>query len=256
MVYRPEIVTTFAPTEDQQRAARLLVHSVAERMPRHGLTVWLPEDRRDEYDSALRTEMGDRSDLIWGETPDPEWRKAEKHQALIDATERTERDWVALLDVDTVLLGDIGIGESVRASACLKPVDIGETYWGRESSFDDWLKLYSHFPVKFPGVQTRSTVDLKPIPPFYNGGVVFCRSNTKFPEKWRDWTAEARKLFSRDMLPWGEQEVLGVLSQKYTVEEIGEQLNYPLPHRTAVADGTIILHHHFDFDRLDRMGVL
>ena len=189
---------------------------------------------------ALKTELETDCIIQSGPKPLDSYPISIKQAALSRAASILDTDYLLCLDTDILVLDGFDVPEC-NSDLYLKPVDIGGQYYGSEQSYTEWRSLAETFGMSFPGATTKSTVDKKPIPPYWNAGMVLTRNND-FPDKWLSLT---KALFEKHNTGYfTDQVALGLLSTEYEVCEVGEQYNYPLTHRVFVPDSISILHYN------------
>lgn len=175
-----------------------------------------------------------------GPNPIDRYPIAIKLAALDRAASVLDTEYLLCLDTDVLVLDDVSVPEQDE-DLYLKPVDIGGQYYASQASHEEWEALANTFGMMFPGITTRSTVDRKPIPPYWNAGMVLTRNN-EFPSRWLSLTKELYK--NHDTGYFTDQVALGLLSTEYDVGEVGEDYNYPLTNRLFVPNSVKILHYN------------
>jgi hypothetical protein len=153
------------------------------------------------------------------------------------AQEKTNHDEYVFLDTDTLVTERIDLDLQERETA-VKPVDIGDQFWGRRESLEHW-KLVCDNP-RFGDY--FSTADEKPVPSYFNSGVVVTR-DPKLGSKWlgkveemsnRNWESERFK----------DQVSLGAVLSEQKVNTLSEVYNFPLNSRWTAPSNTKIIHYH------------
>lgn len=192
----------------------------------------IPSERRDEIRSLAR---------VTNEAPPlPEYPLSAFHATgLACARAASEREWFVLLDTDAVVLDDLRDAVSPSATLALKPSDLHFEYGGLTE--DTLRRCYNIAEVPFPETTVRTTVDDKPVPPYWNGGVVFA-SDATVVDRWIETTSTLHEHFPEEFFL--EQLSLSVVSTQFETDVLTEACNFPLPHRLWVPSGTRVLHYH------------
>ena len=205
--------------------------------------VFIVEEEKEDIDQDVLDEVRSKATLLEGEMPNPDYPLSAAHGALKKASERTEEDYVLLLDTDTIILDDITIHEEEEADLFLTPVPISYKYWNsREKSNEEFRKLFDEYGFEYPeDIDLKSNYDREKVNPYYNGGFILTKTNG-FPERWLNLSKEVfgnlpRKNYFSEMI------ALALLASDYEVEPLGPEYNFFLPFRPYPQEGTKMAHY-------------
>lgn len=214
-----------------------LARSIAATNPDSKIFAYIPDGEKPAHESELAM-IGE---ILRGQPRIPAYGISRKIDALIAAEEAAETDYLLLLDTDTLVFDRITIHETGK-DLYLKPVDVGLQYWGRESqSQDRWYEIATEVGLPRPEWQYTSTFDQNEIPPYWNAGFVLT-ANNGFGSRWMDLVEQ---IYPDIPYEWhADQVALGLLSQKYDVQELDNRYNYPLHLRLRPRKDTKVVHYH------------
>jgi hypothetical protein len=172
-----------------------------------------------------------------------------------------EDEWFVLLDTDILILDDLAGVPVTGTSLIMKPGDFRPERVGLSES--TIRRSFEIVGVPFPGTTHRSTIDNKPIPPYWNAGVVLIK-DSDIIDKWIEYTErlyqEFPDLFFLDQLS------LSAVSAKFEAMELSEQYNFVVSQHLWTPSETAVLHYHSPielrwvmnpliYSRLRRIGV-
>lgn len=240
-------VFAFGPGELALQS-RSLVRSIQNFADPDAVLAFTTTDELETVPAPIVAELETVCTIETGPNPLDGYPIAIKQAALNRAASALDTDYLLCLDTDVLVLDDVSIPEC-NNELYLKPVDIGGQYYGSQASHSEWESLADTFGMTFPGVTIKSTVDRKPIPPYWNAGMVLTRNN-EFPSRWLSLTKELYE--NHDTGYFTDQVALGLLSTEYGVSEVGEDYNYPLTNRLFVPNSVKILHYN-TFYKLARL---
>jgi hypothetical protein len=233
------IVFAFGPG-DLALQARSLARSIRNFTDPDAVLAFTTTDELEDVPESIVAELESTCTIETGPSPLGGYPIAIKQAALDRAASVLDTNYLLCLDTDVLVLDNIPVPKC-NNELYLKPIDIGGQYYGSQASHSEWESLADTFGMTFPGVTTRSTVDRKPIPPYWNAGMVLTRNN-EFPAKWLSLTKELYE--NHDTGYFTDQVALGLLSTQYEVGEVGEEYNYPLTNRLFVPHSVKILHYN------------
>ena len=164
--------------------------------------------------------MEKNTKLIEGQRPIPNYPISAKLGAFCAGAKHSDRPYLLHLDSDTLLLNDFKPINQNDADVFLKPVDLGFIFWGSEESYERWKYLYSEIGKEFPGITLKSSIDKKPIPPFYNAGVVLAKNNG-FASDWLEMTKFVHNEYPDQR--FSDQVALGLLSDQLKINRFTEK---------------------------------
>lgn len=217
------------------RQATYLIRSIREFHPTAPILVTVPNS--EKLPSSV-TDLNVK--VVKQPYPDPEYPISIKTEALHQAEQHLNTDWVCLLDTDTLLASPVTAHLGTDAQICVKPVDLATQYWAQAGT-DTWHSVYDDFGITPPTMRVKSTVDKEEIWPYWNAGVVLTSADD-LGERWRNATIELRSKIEASK--HADQVALGVISSDYAVDPLGENHNYPLNIRTIVRPPTTVIHYH------------
>jgi len=230
------------------RQAQYLARSIADNTSISEVFAYTTPSEYERIDDRVLERISDCCDVGVTDEGISEYSISHKQAALKSASERSTADYLLCLDSDTVVLDSVGVPDPT-ADLMVKPVDIGGQYYASSDSFNEWESLASGLGFEFPGSVSRSTVDQKCIPPYWNSGVVLTRNND-LPSRWLSLTKTLWKEF--DTGYFTDQVALGLLSTDYHSQTLDETYNYPLTHRLYVPSDVKVLHYN-DIKHLGRV---
>lgn len=232
------------------RKARVLVRSIARNTTDPEIHCFVPADAMDDIPSEIRDDVAAHAtlDTVEGDEEQP---FAVKHNALLAAMEVSDRDYLMVLDTDKLVLDDITVPDT-DADLLIKPEDSAMQPMARPESAPVWERVYGNVPERFPGWTERSTVDDRPIPPYYQAGAVIARNDPEIARTYRDL---ASMCFEETGGLWGyEQVALGILVQRYDTHLLTERYNFPMPFYWRLDEAARVVHYHdlYHLAKIDR----
>lgn len=237
------------------KQAEYLFKSVRNYHPEGRIFAYVTEKEVSEISNERLSRIEDLATLIVGDMPIPTYPISAKVAAMKTAAERTDFQYLVSLDSDILLLDELSeyLSEAGSADVHMKPVDVSTTYWAQNGSSADWEFVASELGFDTPSRTIRSTVDNNQIYPYYNAGVIIAE-NKEFAYDWYQTTLNVYDVIKEtDNSYYSDQIALGLLSQNYSVNELSEAENYPLPHYSGTPEDVTVLHHH-GFDQLGRVS--
>ena len=234
-----------------EKKATYLLESIKENtdIQKENLYVYLVEDEESEISDETITHFEENTTLIRGPTHIEGYHVSALHNALVEASEISDKKYLALLDVDIILRDDLELDELEEHELHIKPEGLGDTsFWTREESRDEWKRLFNEFGFQFPEREMRSTVDRKLMPvPYYNSGVIVTKNN-EFPKRWKKLS---KKVWEETSNYYSEMVALAMLATEYDVNNLDEAYNYPSCLYLHVPKSVKVIHYH-DLDSLYR----
>lgn len=236
----------FAITTDTghiEEQSRLLCRSINKYHPEAEIINFIPDSSVRELSKQSKTYFEENSTVITGDIPIPEFKISAKLKSFCKAANISNRDYIIMLDSDTVLLSQLALPD-FEADLYIKPVGVGTVYWGGPEAKCDWNKLYDRFDVPFPNKRVLSTVDEKVMLPYWNSAVVIS-SDKSVPGELMEMTKILfREEFTeRDENHFLDQLALAVLSETRDVTQLWELQNYPLYARLTCHPRVQIIHY-------------
>jgi hypothetical protein len=238
----------FAITADSgelEIQADILVRSIRENYPTAPILVFIPESSATAMSENVLKQFRSMATVVLGTIPIPEYPISALIQAFVEAEKRFESKYLVALDTDTIILDHICISDN--ADVWLRPVDVGAQYWGSKKSKDDWIDLFRRFNYHSPDqfMQLTASVDHRPIPPYWNSGVVVT-TDKSLASRWLRYTGI---LYNEDELPvltddfFIDQISLALAVQENEVAQLTERENFPLGGRILVPQDVAVLHY-------------
>jgi hypothetical protein len=205
--------------------------------------VYIVEDEKEDIDDEILDEVKEKTTLIEGSMPNPDYPLSAAHGALKKTSEVTDKEYILLLDTDTVILDDIRIQEEKEGDLFLTPVPVSHKFWNsKEKSGKEFRKLFDKYGFEYPEEKTvYSNYDRKEVNPYYNGGFILTRNND-FPERWLDLSDEVFGNLSRDNY-FSEMIALALLASDYDVISLGPEYNFFQTLRPYPQEGTKMAHY-------------
>lgn len=238
----------FAITADAgelEHQAELLVRSISRNCPNADIVVFVPEQSRDDImDNALKL-FESAGTVVYGQIPIPDYPISAMIRAFIEAERLMNAKYLVALDTDTLLLQPVCI--DAEATVWLRTADVGAQYWGSADARNDWKQLHERFGLEPPrhDEYVTASVDGRPIPPYWNGGVVIT-TDRSLPARWLNHT---KTLYYEDELPVSQDEffvdqlALALAVRENVVTPLSEKENFPLGGRVWVPTDVSILHY-------------
>jgi len=229
----------------------LLIESIREYAPDLPTYICLPDAEWGNVPREVREHWDTAGTLLKSKIPLSEYPVSAK----IGALRKVERDrdingrTRVLLDTDTVLLDrlpDQIIAPDTEVAA--KPEDTDREFWSSTESESEWRDLYSSFNLQWPGYTHRSSTEGRPIPPYYNSGVVVTK--TELADRWLELTQSVLEEFPGEF--FSDQLGLALLMRSHVTESLPETMNYPGHIEWRPPRNTTILHYHTN-DALERV---
>ncbi|WP_181687168.1 hypothetical protein [Halorhabdus salina] len=214
-----------------------LARSIARTNPDAEIYAFVPEAESPAHEDDLR----DLGTVIQGKQTIPDYGISTKIDALAAAEEIADENYLLLLDTDTLVLDEVTAHES-GADLYLKPVDVGQQFWGRKSQSEaTWRALAGDLALPAPKWSHESTFDHRSIPPYWNAGFVLTRTG----DFGRRWMEAVDTIYPDIPYEWHTDQVtLGLLSQECDVETLDNRYNYPLHLRLRAPADLVVLHYH------------
>lgn len=223
------------------RQSRYLLRSIRRHHPDATVYLYVPAEELDEMDADIYAELDDGGTIIEGSIPIPEYPISTKIAALAAADDAADADYLAMLDTDVLVLDRIDTHERTDADLHLKPVDVGNQFWGRQRSRGHWERLYDRYDRPLPDWRVESTFDHRTMLPYWNAGFVLTRVDG-FGSEWLDLTEDLHGEVPYDR--HADQVALGLLSARYRTATLGNRYNYPLHLRLRCPSDVVVLHYH------------
>ena len=223
------------------RQSRYLVRSIRRHHPAAPIYAYVPDDELPEMDEAIHSELDEEATILEGSIPIPEYPISTKIAALAAAEVAADAEYLLMLDTDVLVLDEIDLLGDANADLFLKPVDVGNQYWGRERSQDDWERLYERYELDLPEWRVRSTFDDRKMLPYWNAGFVLSGVEG-FGEEWLSITEDLHGEIRYER--HADQVALGLLSSKYPTETVDNRYNYPVHLRMRCPSDVRVLHYH------------
>jgi hypothetical protein len=221
--------------------AECLVRSINLFAPESEIFGYLTEEEMDALSRHQQSFFERHTILTVGQNPIPEYPIAIKIEALRAALEQTSTEYVALVDTDTLVLNPIDVHRETSADFLAKPADISTQYWTSKDAEKEWIQLYQRAGKEYLGAEFETTVDRKPIPRYWNAGMVIT-NQSDLADEWLNLTSE---LYSEINDPFYTDQVsLALVAAEYNTELLSEQYNFPLPHRIWCPSNIRLLHYH------------
>lgn len=197
---------------DFAEQAVLLARSIDQADPQARQVAFLAEDRVDEVDRELLSELCDRAQLVRGPRPHgfSGYPIAEKLEAHRIGAGLGNGGVVVHVDTDTLVLErpDICRYEG-GADIAIKPVDYGRGQpWATNGGRQQLGELYEHCGCELDRTTWLSTVDGVRIPALANAGVVVSWERS-VPEQWLELT---REVWQASGSRYADQISLGMLT--------------------------------------------
>lgn len=238
----------FAITADSgelEIQADILVRSIRENNPAAPILVFIPKSSVNEMNKSILKRFETMGTVVFGTIPIPDYPISALIQAFVEAEQRFENRYLVALDTDTILLNNIRISDD--ADVWLRPVDVGAQYWSSKKARDDWIDLFRRFNYDFPDpfIQLTASVDRRPIPPYWNSGVVVT-TDKSLPSRWLEYT---EILYNEDELPVStddffiDQISLALAVRENEIAQLTERENFPLGGRIRVPQDVAVLHY-------------
>lgn len=246
----PEGSVTFAITVDSgelERQGKLLVNSIRRTYPEAHIVGFIPEDSAPDVTEESSEYFEAETTLVTGEIPIPEYPISALLKAFVEAEKRSDNQFLIAMDTDTVVVNRLQIPNDSGTDLYLRPAEVGAQYWCSAASKSDWKQLYDHFGLTepLPDEYRLASVDKRPIPPYWNSGVVVTTDHS-LPAEWLEITKEL--LYNTD-LPVSSDEFfidqisLALASRTRSVTDLTETQNYPLGGRIRCPQDVEIIHY-------------
>lgn len=218
------------------------VRSIKRADPQAPVYTFLPDQEVDLIPDDIIHELKDTTNVLTGSIPVPEYPMSVNHAALIEAEKRAETKYIAILDTDILVTKPLELPNE-DAELYLKPVDIGNQYWGRSESTREWSELYSRFGVEKPQYGVTATFDQHNVPhPYWNGGVVITDRSIGLGERWKEIASEIYDEIN--VSHFTDQVSLAIASAEHTICKLTKHHNYPLQARFLCPNDVQVIHYH------------
>jgi hypothetical protein len=225
----PNLTYTFAigPGHLAQQARWLLQSIYANTdASADDIVTYVVEDERDDIGAETLEYFEERSTVIEGEMPNPEYPLSAAHAALVAATKHSNNHYTVVLDTDTVVIDDISVYENADADLFLVPPPISTLFWtDPQQSRTAWLELYDEYDIDGPDFRVNTTVHGGETLPYFDSGVIVVRNDTDFPERWRDLSKSIHGNLPESNY-YCDNVSIGLLSNEYKLETLSELYNY------------------------------
>lgn len=221
--------------------SRHLLRSIRRHHAEAPVYVYVPTEELDDMDPAVREELAADATILEGSIPVPEYSISTKIAALEAAERVADASYLLMLDTDVLVLDEIEVHRSEDADLFLKPVDVGNQFWGRERSHERWRDLYERYDQQFTERRVASTFDNRAMLPYWNAGFVLTRVDG-FGTEWLEVTEALHGEIPYDR--HADQVALGLLSERYTTETVDNRYNYPIHLRLRCPPDVRVLHYH------------
>ena len=229
--------------------AYYLTESLRRNVTEPHIVTYLLERETDEIGADYLAYFNRTTELVVGSRPIKDYPISAKLAAANAAAELSSRDLIVQVDTDTVVLNEFHDDTfDSDAAAYLKPVDIGNQYWGLERSESDWAALYDRIGHAVPSRRILSSVDKLNIFPYYNAGTLVIR-DFQFA---RDWLETTRLVRDESTTRYADQIALGLLASQYEVDRLNERSSWILPLRLRCPKDVNVLRYQ-DFYHLIRV---
>ncbi len=190
-------------------------------------------------------ELNQRIYLKISKYPIKGYPMSSKIGAMKFASQNTSKDYILFLDSDTIVLKGISSLLSLKYDLFLKPADIGNQFWGRKESYNEWRKLYSMFNINFPEYYVTSTVDHLYMLPYWNGGFILFNNKTNFIDNFEKILSSIyNKIRTGKRFWFADMVALAIASGEYKIKILDETYDFPLHLRFMVPKNLKIIHYH------------
>lgn len=237
---------TFAITTDSgqmEKQAMLLCESIERYCSSPQIINFIPKSSFNKLTNKTKRYFDETTTVVTDDIPIRDYPISAKLQSFVEAAKVADYNHIAMLDTDTVLLSPITV-PATQADLYLKPVDVGAQYWGSSESLSDWKKLYEWFDIPFPTQKVQSTIDKRPVLPYWNAGVVITKDDalpsrllTMTQNLWHVDAIGSEEDFFLDQL------ALAILSETKKVSQISELQNYPLNAHLTCPNEVQLIHY-------------
>ncbi|MFC7098345.1 hypothetical protein [Halobaculum marinum] len=221
--------------------SRHLIRSIRRHHAEAPVYVYVPAEELDDMNETVREELAANATILEGSIPIPEYPISTKIAALKAAERVADAAYLLMLDTDVLVLDEIEAHRDEDADLYLKPVDVGNQFWGRERSHDRWRALYERYDLLFPERRVESTFDGREMLPYWNAGFVLTRVDD-FGTEWLEVTEALHGEIPYDR--HADQVALGLLSERYATETVDNRYNYPIHLRLRCPPDVRVLHYH------------
>lgn len=204
--------------------------------------VYIVEGERKDIDDEVLEEIRDKATLIEGPMPNPDYPLSAAHGALKKTSEVSDKEYILLLDTDTVILDDITVQYEKEGDLFLTPVLVSHKYWNSKKKSDkEFRKLFDEYGFEYPDKTVYSNYDREEVNPYYNGGFILTKNND-FPERWLDLSDEVFGSLRKDNY-FSEMIALALLASDYDVVSLGPEYNFFQTLRPYPQEGTKMVHY-------------
>lgn len=127
-------VFVLGPHELEKKGLFLLrsIHKNTEA-EKKDIFVFIEDSEREEISENAINEARDKATILDGSFPISEYPLSSAHEALYQASQESDVEYLVLLDTDTVVLDDLDIDLNQNKDLLLKPVDLGNRYGEKKS---------------------------------------------------------------------------------------------------------------------------
>lgn len=234
-----------------EKKAKYLLESIRENVDvgKEDIYVYLVNEEESQISDETIGKFKDCASLIRGPTHIEDYPVSSLHNALLEASKRSDKDYLALLDTDIILRDNLDLENLEDYELHIKPEGLGNThFWTREESQDEWRRLFDKFGFEYPEEKMKSSADGKEMAvPYYNSGVIITKNN-KFPKRWKDLS---RQVWEETEDYYSEMVALAMLATEYEVNNLEETYNYPSCLYLNVPKSAKVIHYH-DLDSFYR----
>ena len=199
-----------------------------------------PPSEWDRIDEAKREELRSLSTVTLKPLPVEDYpQSAFQATGLACAEKVGSDDWFILLDTDTLVLDDLERDFDPKYALAAKPSDF---HYERVGLSENMVRnAFEIANTSFPDYTCLSTVDKKPIPPYWNAGVVFVH-DIEIVHWWIDLIKTLADEVSEGFFI--DQLALSILSDDYNTLALTEKTNFPLSQRLWTPSSTKVIHYH------------
>lgn len=205
--------------------------------------VYIVDEEKEDIEECVIEEVKEKATLIEGPLPKEHYPHSAAVGALRKTAKISNKDYLALLDTDTLVLDDIEVHAKKKGELYLTTEPLSRKYWASKEKSDKALrKLFNKFGFEYPENRTvQSSFGEEEINPYYNAGLILTKNND-FPERFLKLTQKVH-----GELPgpnhFADQISISLLSTEYNLIELEHHYNsfqtlYPYPQ-----EGTKVVHY-------------
>lgn len=203
--------------------------------------VYLVEDEKKNIDESIIREVEDKATVLEGEMPNKDYPLSAAHGALLEASKVTEKDYLLLLDTDTVILDDIKIHEEHDRELYLPPEGLKRTYWANKNSEQELREIFEEYGFEYPEKKLESNYRSVNINPIFNSGVILTKNND-FPERYLKLSKEVHGNLHQYNY-FSDMVSVSMLASEYDLFELDPEYNFFQAYRPYPQEGTKIVHY-------------